>query len=116
MVAFWPKQTKTVQNAVKSQSCQILSASEVRACRRENYFDPQHLPFLFSSPFLFNAFLASLTRFSFAEQNLLGKLSESRIKWSEVKCSEVGSGFSGQISFRIFVWFVLLNHAHSSLV
>ena len=107
---------------LKSQSCRKLSASEVRACRRENYFDPQLLAFLFSSPFFFNAFLASLTRFSFAEQNLLGKLSESRIKWSEVKCSEVGSGsgfllkFSGQISFRIFVWSVLLNHAHSSLV
>ena len=101
---------------LKSQSCRKLSASEVRACRRENYFDPQLLAFLFSSPFFFNAFLASLTRFSFAEQNLLGKLSESRIKWSEVKCSEVGSGFSGQISFRVFVWSVLLNHAHSSLV
>ena len=107
---------------LKSQSCQILSASEVRACRRENYFDPQLLAFPFSSPFFFNAFLASLTRFSFAEQNLLGKLSESRIKWSEVKCSEVGSGsgfllkFSGQISFRIFVWSVLLNHAHSGMV
>ena len=94
---------------LKSQSCRKLSASEVRACRRENYFDPQLLAFLFSSPFFFNAFLASLTRFSFAEQNLLGKLSESRIKWSEVKCIEVGGGsgfllkFSGQISFRIFV-------------
>ena len=107
---------------LKSQSCRILSASEVRACRRENYFDPQLLPFPFSSPFFFNAFLASLTRFSFAEQNLLGKLSESRIKWSEVKCIEVGSGsgfllkFSGQISFHIFVWSVLLNHAHSGMV
>ena len=76
---------------LKSQSCRILSAFEVRPCSK-NYFDPQHLPFLFSSPFFFNAFLASLTRFSFAEQNLLGKLSESRIKWSEVKCSEVGGG------------------------
>ena len=107
---------------LKSQSCRKLSASEVRACRRENYFDPQLLPFPFSSPFFFNGFLASLTRFSFAEQKLLGKLSESRIKWSEVKCSEVGSGsgfllkFSGQISFRFFVWSVLLNYAHSGMV
>ena len=102
---------------LKSQSCQILSAFEVRACR-ENYFDPQHLPFLFSSPFFFNVFLASLTRFSFAEQKLLG-VGLSGVKF---KCSEVGSGsgfllkFSDKISFRIFVWSVLLNHAHSGMV
>ena len=61
---------------LKSQSCRILSASEVWACRRENFFDPQLLPFPFSSPFFFNAFLALSTHFSFAEQKLLGKLSE----------------------------------------
>ena len=47
---------------------------------------------------------------------------KSRIKWSEVKCSEVGGGSGfllkclGQISFCIFVWSVLLNHAHSGMV
>ena len=69
---------------LKSQSCRKLSASEVRACSRENYFDPQHLPFLFSSPFFFNAFLASLTRFSFAEQKLLG-VGLSGVKLSVVR-------------------------------
>ena len=102
---------------LKSQSCQILSASEVRAYR-ENYFDPQHLPFLFSSPFFFNAFLAWLTRFSLAEQKLLG-VGLSGVKF---KCSEVGSGsglllkFLGQIRFCIFVLSILLNHAHSGMV
>ena len=74
---------------LKSQSCLILSASEVRACRRENYFDPQLLPFPFSSPFFFNAFLVPLTRFSFAEQNLLektfGKVGLSGVKLSVVR-------------------------------
>ena len=69
---------------LKSQSCRKLSASEVPACRRENYFDPQHLPFLFSSPFFFNAFLASLTCFSFAEQKLLG-VGLSGVKLSVVR-------------------------------